>query len=331
MNRSLYQIARGRWGLVFIMAALIAAQGCGRSDQDSAEQAGEVPRFDSGVLPPLGDALPPLDGGRLEISPPAEWTVSPRSNQYIVRFQADQGNPYPTVLVTARDCPQVKILTAESLPVFAKLVASELESAGVKTTVKPGRIGEHLGVMYTRRARVKDALGGIVERVFFDTVVDGRRYQFELRCPPETVGLAEPYFLAVVKGARLVGVGEIGEEELAPAGKPPEQDVAASGKQPSPAAPEKGARPAERPQKPVAQAKESKKPPAQAAPAPKEETPKPATGTSPPPQAPVDQKPAAQSPPEKGSPSETPQSKPEPAKKGKSAEDLLKDVDSLLK
>lgn len=334
MKRVRWQIARAHWGLMILVSAVIlASNGCGRPSQGGGDQASQVPRLDTGQLPPLGDVLPPLDGGRLELSPPQEWVVSPRSTQYIVRFQADQGNPYPSVLVTAKDCPQVKSLTSDSLPLFARLVASELESAGVKTTVKPGRIGDHLGVMYTRRARVKDALGGIVERVFFDTVVNGRRYQFELRCPPETVGLAEPYLLAVVKGAKLVGVGEIPEEELTAASEAAAEggEAPTTGKQPSPVISEKAAETAQKGSKPVAQAKPAEKPLAQAGAVGKEEQPRPTSEATSPAQAAADQKAPVEKAPEKPSAVETPQSKPEPSKKGKSAEDLLKDVDSLLK
>ncbi|GIX01742.1 MAG: hypothetical protein KatS3mg112_0679 [Thermogutta sp.] len=197
------------------IGALILSGGCGKSRSGGDSETPSVARLDVGELPGLGDPLPPLDEGRLEISPPRDWVVSPRSSRYIVRFQAAEGSPYPTVIVTAQDCQQFRNIDAANVGAFAKFVASELASAGVKTTVKTGQIGQLVGVIYTRRARVKDALGGIVDRMFFDTVVAGRRYQFELRSPPENVGLAEPYFLAIVRGTKISGVGELEETLVA--------------------------------------------------------------------------------------------------------------------
>ncbi|WP_347243601.1 hypothetical protein [Thermogutta sp.] len=305
---------------VFCVAigAFVLSDGCGKSGSSSDGKAPSIARLDIGELPVLGDPLPPLDEGRLEISPPRDWVVSPRSSRYIVRFQAAEGNPYPTVIVTAEDCQQFKNVDAGNVDAFAKFVASELASAGAKTTVKTGQIGQLVGVMYTRRARVKDALGGIVDRVFFDTVVAGRRYQFELRSPPETVGLAEPYFLAIVRGAKVSGVSEL-EETLASeeaAAKPDTKESAAR----APAEkPEKGTAAAQKEEKSAQQAKSAE---------PKRE--KPATpeksipGKTPEQTAAQETKPATPAKPEQPQPDVSQE------KKGKSAEDLLKEVDKLL-
>jgi len=298
------------------IGALILSGGCGKSRSGGGSETPSVARLDVGELPGLGDPLPPLDEGRLEISPPRDWVVSPRSSRYIVRFQAAEGSPYPTVIVTAQDCQQFKNIDAANVDAFAKFVASELASAGVKTTVKTGQIGQLVGVIYTRRARVKDALGGIVDRMFFDTVVAGRRYQFELRSPPENVGLAEPYFLAIVRGAKISGVGEL-EETLVAEETGSKSD---SKNAPSPASgtaekPKKEAVAAQKGEKPVEQAKTAEQKP---------ETPVTPEKSNPPQTAAQQPKPA--------SPAKSEPSQPEDSgkKKGKSAEDLLKEVDKLL-
>ncbi|MBC7351089.1 MAG: hypothetical protein H5U08_01915 [Thermogutta sp.] len=311
-NLRLMQVA------VFCVAigALVLSGGCGKSRSGGDNETPSVARLDVGELPGLGDPLPPLDEGRLEISPPRDWVVSPRSSRYIVRFQAAEGSPYPTVIVTAQDCQQFKNIDAGNVGAFAKFVASELASAGVKTTVKTGQIGQLVGVMYTRRARVKDALGGIVDRVFFDTVVAGRRYQFELRSPPENVGLAEPYFLAIVRGAKISGVGEL-EETLAA-----EETGAKSERKngPSPASgtaqqPKKEAVAAQKGEKPVEQAKTTEQKP---------EKPVIPEKSAPAQTAAQQTKPASPAKPEPSQPEDSGK------KKGKSAEDLLKEVDKLL-
>ncbi len=322
---------------LFVAQILGVTTGCQKSATQGGSKGPDVPRLVSGRLPELGDYLPPLDEGRLEVAPPKEWIVSPRSEKYIVRFQADSGSAYPTVLVMGSNSERFKTVTPENLEAFAKSVAAELESAGTKTTVKMGRIGDLIGVTYTRRAKVKDNFGGIVERLFFDTVVAGRRYQFELRCPPEMVGLAEPYFYAVVSGAKVHAVGELeSEEELEsgevtetppkaeeqPAGqaqqKPAEKEPPAA-EQPKVEAPKPEAKPAQKPtsQKTLPPEKEKgQAKPAEQAPAekPKEEAKKP-------------EEPPAES---QSAKEASQESKPEEKPKGKETGDLLKDLDALL-
>lgn len=304
--------------------------GCGRSGSSGTSGVSRseesVARFDVGPLPELGDSLPLLDGGRLEISPPKAWVVSPRSTQYLVRFQSESGNPYPSVLVTAQDSPKFKQLTVDNLETFARSVAAELEAAGVKTTVKVGRIGSHLGVMYTRRARVKDALGGIVERLFFETVAGGRRYQFELRTPPETLSLAEPFFLAIVRGAKISAVGDLEDQPE----EPEAQSVADKSAQPE-AAREATAQGAG----PVSQGTaEQAAQPAPVSAASTDDSGKPGQekmAVGEPSGEPVAEEKTGQPPADKPENTPASNSKPETPKKGKSAEDLLKDVDALLK
>jgi hypothetical protein len=289
-------------------------------------------------LPELGDYLPPLDEGRLELAPPKDWAVAPRSSKYIVRFQADTNSAYPSVLVVGSTSERFKAVTAENLEAFAKAVAAELESAGTKTTVKMGRVGNLVGVTYTRRARIKGDFGGIVERLFFDTVVGGRRYQFELRCPPEMVGLAEPYFFAIVNGAKVASVTEL-EDEL-----PREESVVAGKKEEKPqqqAEEKPGQKVTATSEKPGTQVAETKpasseKPTGQVSQEPGKASPK------------ADQKAAAKQEaasqtakeetkePEKTAPKAeaalqpSQEGKPEEKPKSKKTEDLLKDVDALL-
>lgn len=204
------------WVATLGLALAIGAWGCQKSQPDKGAKEKPVPEMVKGNLPQLGDYLPPLDHGRLEIAPPKDWDISPRSAQYLVRFQSDPNNPYPTILVTASDCDRFKNVTPENIEDFAKFVAAELETAGARTAVKMGKIGNLIGVIYTKRAKIKGSFGNIIDRRFFDTVVNGRRYRFELQAAPETIGLAEPYFFASVAGTKVVGVSE--EEGLAAAG-----------------------------------------------------------------------------------------------------------------
>ncbi len=325
-------IGLGVLGCLLVFAAvqiLGVTTGCQKSATQGGSKGSEVPSLVSGRLPELGDYLPPLDEGRLEVAPPKDWVVSPRSESYIVRFQADSGSTYPTVLVVGTNSERFKAVTPENLEAFAKSVAAELESAGTKTTVKIGRVGDMIGVTYTRRAKVKDNFGGIVERLFFDTVVAGRRYQFELRCPPEMVGLAEPYFYAIVSGAKVHAVGELESEEVTEAPPKAEEKPAAQGEQKSaekqPPASEQAKSEALKPE-----AKPSHKPAGEKTPPPEKSQAKPAEQA--PTEKPKEETKAPEKPPAEPQPAKeaAPESKPEEKPKEKKTEDLLKDVDALL-
>lgn len=324
-------------------SGLMALGGCRGAANQGDQKTPEVPRLVSGRLPELGDYLPPLDDGRLELAPPKDWVVAPRSSEYIVRFQAEAGSTYPSVLVEANPSERFKTVTPENLEAFAKSVAAELEAAGAKTTVKMGRLGNLNGVTYTRRAKVKGDFGGIVERLFFDTVVGERRYKFELRCPPEMVTLAEPYFFAIVNGAKLTSVTELQEETLVEkgSGSPPGQK-----EMPEAQAEQKTVKPATAaPEKAQTQAKDEK--PAATGTAAGQVTSgtQPQSGKSPPASgketesgeksAPQAAKPEAKEP---ENPAPKVESPANPSQEGKSeekptrkkTEDLLKEVDSLL-
>ncbi|NMC21868.1 MAG: hypothetical protein GYA33_15775, partial [Thermogutta sp.] len=171
---------RSRW-IVFLMAAVglwvPATGGCSKSAQEKPEAAAgpSVPDLAQPDMPPLGDYLPLLDEGRLEMAPPKAWAVAPRSPKFIVRFQSDPSAPYPSVVVTAEDCEQFRDVTEKNISQYLKFIAAEMEAAGRSGTVRPGRIGQMVGVVYQRRVKVKDSMGTILDQLYFDTVRGGRR------------------------------------------------------------------------------------------------------------------------------------------------------------
>ncbi|MGQ9505864.1 MAG: hypothetical protein ACUVQG_13730 [Thermogutta sp.] len=319
----------------------VAVSGCQKSAKQKDRQTAAIPRLASGKLPELGDYLPPLDGGRLELAPPKDWVVAPRTREYIVRFQADPGSNYPSVVVAANSSERFKTVTPENLEEFAKSVAAELETAGAKTTVKMGRLGNLIGVTYTRRAKVKGDFGGIVERLFFDTVVGDRRYKFELRCPPEMVTLAEPYFFAIVNGAKLTSVTELEEEALAG-----EESAPPNEKETPKAQPEQRAEHETLPASEKAQAEKTAQAPAEKPVSQASQETGTQTGKSPPasskevktsqevaPEAPTADSKGAEKPASEGEKVAKPAQAVKDVKekpKEKTTEDLLKDVDSLL-
>lgn len=322
---------RSRW-IVCLMAAAsglwVLLPGCSKPSAEKAESvaATSVPDLAQPDMPPLGDYLPPLDDGRLEMAPPKDWAVAPRSTKFVVRFQSDPSAPYPSVVVTAEDCAQFRDVTEKNIQQYLKFVAAEMEAAGRGGTVRPGRIGQMVGAVYQRRVKVKDSLGTILDQLYFDTVLGGRRYRFQLWANSDIIDLAKPAFLSILNGTKFSAVEEVEAESLAgEADARPQKpaQAAAGGKPAEPTA--------DQPPKPSAGEAEAKPaaptpPPAEAKP---EAKPQPGTEAQPEPK-PAEPKPE---PPRQEKPTQE-QKKEEPKKeqkKEKSVDDVLQDVDSLFR
>ncbi|MGQ9913641.1 MAG: hypothetical protein ACUVQQ_04740 [Thermogutta sp.] len=322
---------RSRWIVSAMAAGLglwVLLPGCSKPSQAKSDSvaAASVPDLAQPDMPPLGDYLPPLDDGRLEMAPPKDWAVSPRSAKFVVRFKSDPSAPYPSVVVTAEDCSQFRGVTEKNVQQYLKFVAAEMEAAGRGGTVRPGRIGQMVGVVYQRRVKVKDSLGTILDQLYFDTVLGGRRYRFQLWANSDIIDLAKPAFLSILNGTKFSAVEEMEAESLAGEAdaRPQKPAQAATGGKPAEPA-------ADQPPKPPAGEVEAKPaaptpPPAEAKP---EAKPQPGTEAQPEPK-PAEPKPE---PAREEKPTQE-QKKEEPKKeqkKEKSVDDVLQDVDSLFK
>ena len=206
--------AAGRIELVLVILV-----GCGRTEQtpgpaDTNPQAA-APQADAAAddvwslddwdgaakLPELADPLPPLDGNRIEVSPPAGWQVPSRSSKWIARFKQRDDSSYPTILLTAVDYPDLPDVSAEAdLKKFAALVA-EAEKV---PEARPVEIGRFVGVAYRKLGKEPGTISSVVERFFLSTVVAGRKYTLELQTREGTLSTTRPNLMAVAKGIKFL-------------------------------------------------------------------------------------------------------------------------------
>ncbi|RMF93418.1 MAG: hypothetical protein D6741_13670, partial [Planctomycetota bacterium] len=190
------------WGGLLLT---VVAVGCnnGTTTGDTAKsQEAAIPDSAAGPLPELGEYLPPLDDGRLETAPPADWTVPPRSNKYLVRYQGDPVAPYPSIILSVEDESEIENVDATNIGKFLEITANRLKAAGRSATVEAIRCGDHYGATYRRRATVKGS-NEVLERLFIETVVDGRRYILELRTDMGRLDIDRLALLAVFNGLRF--------------------------------------------------------------------------------------------------------------------------------
>jgi len=214
--------------------------GCGGAAKKGESGGDGVRKITASKLPKLGDPLPsPLDGGRVTIAPPAGWKIAPRDSRFLIRFQEDPHENYPTIVVKAEDeSGSMRNVTRETLHDFAKQVAAELkQSKSQKTVIEEFEAGSFVGVDYERRGKVeRDYKTIIVERLILETVVDGRRYSIDLRTRDQDLHKYRPHAFAVAAGMKFHNGGGPAETPLepAPAEMPAEPGPAETPAEPAP-------------------------------------------------------------------------------------------------
>jgi hypothetical protein len=183
--------------------------GCGSPDKEEAPAAGRIETVGLSDLPKLGNPIPSLDDGRIEVAPPEGWHIPPRSSQWIVRFQATATLPYPSVIITAEDYENVFDVTKDNVNKFAEIIASALKedkpTASRAISPAPIEIGPFVGVAYRSRGAARyRGKRIVVERLIVETVAAGRKYTIELRTRERDLDEYRPCLLAVAGGIRFV-------------------------------------------------------------------------------------------------------------------------------
>lgn len=163
-----------------------------------------------------------LDGGRVEVCSPLGWTRSPRSQNYLVRYQPGPKKSYPSIVVTAEPAPAgLGEITAANQPdlvaaIGTKLAATFPAGGPLKLIKKPAAatFGSHKGVAWALPGTAK--VGGLsepVDRFAYGVVLGGRLYTVEARAPKGKVD-------DDAKAAAKAVAATLFRPEGAPAGNP---------------------------------------------------------------------------------------------------------------
>jgi len=177
-----------------------------------------------------------LDGGRVEVCSPLGWTRSPRSQNYLVRYQPGPKKSYPSIVVTAEPAPAgLGEITAANQPdlvaaIGTKLAATFPAGGPLKLIKKPAAatFGSHKGVAWALPGTAK--VGGLsepVDRFAYGVVLGGRLYTVEARAPKGKVD-------DDAKAAAKAVAATLFRPEGAPAGQPEGAAAAADPAQPAP-------------------------------------------------------------------------------------------------
>ena len=189
-------------------------------DALSAAGAGSANRPTSKLVD--ADTALLLDGGRVEISSPLGWTRSPRSQNYLVRYQPGPRKSYPSIVVTAEPAPDgLGEITAanqsELVAAIGTMLAQTFPADGaLKLIKKPAAatFGSHKGVAWAMPGTAKvSGLSEPVDRFAYGVVLGGRLYTVEARAPKGKVD-------DEAKAAAKAVAATLFRPEGAPAGQP---------------------------------------------------------------------------------------------------------------
>ncbi len=183
-------------GIAFSGILLACVLGCGDLQPEPTPTAPAVVAPDK--LPELDEPFGPLDENRLNVPPPKGWHIAPRSSDYVVRFQASRTIGFPTIVVTAEDFTQTRNIDKGNVSQFVGHITVALKAdpkvLKLAAPVEPIELAGRQFITYHRRAKVEHK---IIERLFFETVVVGRKVTVELQTYTGTVDKYRPYVMAV--------------------------------------------------------------------------------------------------------------------------------------
>jgi hypothetical protein len=187
---------KGRWnravGVVGTAALALAVAGCGGSGErssgggsgaaPSADSAGDIKVRTVESLPEVGDYLPPLDDGRIEVAPPEGWNLLPRRANYVAGFVKGKASEMPRITLTAWDTPLPEV--TELTEANADLLEAELvrqfkkDKKAIQEPPLPIVLGDTLYLRYVRLAKTTSGSNLVIQAL--ETVRGGRLYSIEL-------------------------------------------------------------------------------------------------------------------------------------------------------
>jgi hypothetical protein len=165
----------------------IALSGCGGGESAGPSpavnpSADSIKHRPASELPAVGAYLPPLDDGRIEIAPPADWNTMSRDARYLVRFVKGKASELPRITITVWDTPLPEIteLTEANAGQLAAELVTQMkkDKKTVPEPPKPIVLGDTLFLRHVRRAKLASGDHVVVQAL--DTVRGGRIYTVEL-------------------------------------------------------------------------------------------------------------------------------------------------------
>lgn len=176
-----------RTSLVSCAVLLLTALGCtsepvpppapGNGYANSPKPANNAVKTPKVSLAPVGEATPPLDGGRVQSNMPEDWKFLPRSNDYLFAAYYQDKSGIPRLVLReadAGDLPETS--SADSAKQLVSKITAEV-GADKDAAMTVVNIGDSWFVRYEKAMKFRSlAANG----VFLEAVRSGKRYSIEL-------------------------------------------------------------------------------------------------------------------------------------------------------
>lgn len=155
---------------------------------------------------PIDNYLASLDGGRIELPAPKNWSPLARDSKFVVRFFKEDPNGLPRIEITAEDkvLGGLSTVTADNVRQFAQVVADELQGKKLIEPVIPMVIGSTPCARYVLKVELKMAKQGsvVAERQTLVVPRGGRLYTIHLLVWPNALLADRDAAYAVAAGLR---------------------------------------------------------------------------------------------------------------------------------
>jgi hypothetical protein len=157
----------------------------------------------------IGEYMPPLENGNLEIASPEGWDWARPGGDYLVGFvpRGSDMNSLPRILVSADDppYPDFQRVTKDNMGEFAKAVSDSLADQKLAEPAQALLLGENPFCRTVTFAKRKNA---VVSRQILETVVAGRRYTVTLEVYERQFDKYRDAAYAVAMSMRFESPGE---------------------------------------------------------------------------------------------------------------------------
>jgi hypothetical protein len=195
--------------ILAICSSLMWLSGCG-SDKSAPDRSAATGNGDPNVVQPadlelfIGDYMPPLQGGAIELAPPKNWSFSRAGSDYLVGFHpADSTlNDLPRILISVQPSPYdgLEELQATNAQQLVQSIQETLAGDQLKSPAAIVTLGGRTWIEYVGLAKNR---GTLVARQFLQTVFEGRLYQVRLEVPDRDFDTQRAAGLAVAASARF--------------------------------------------------------------------------------------------------------------------------------
>ena len=167
---------------LLLLGGIILAGCSGGDPADKSAASGSASADPSDVLAEkLGEYMPPLDEGRLEIAACKGWNWGRPGGEILVVFKPQDAeiNSLPRVLLTVEESPFLELdnVTPANVEDFVSLVADSLADAKPQEPVRAVTAAGQPFAQYTLLAKRRSQ---IVVRQVLQTIVDSRVYTLQL-------------------------------------------------------------------------------------------------------------------------------------------------------